>query len=77
MKILSRHVATLADFLRKSKLVSVLCGSHKNFNRQYKIKGRVNTFLNVQRHMSLPRADESYHFQENVIWWDSPFKGAN
>ncbi len=75
VKILSRQVATLADFLSKSKLVSVLCGSHKNFNRQYKIKGRVKNFVNVQRHMSLPRPNESYHFQANLVWWDSPFKG--
>jgi hypothetical protein len=25
--------------------------------------------------MSLPRPNESYHFQANLIWWDSPFKG--
>ncbi len=68
VKILSRHVATLADFLRKSKLVSVLCGSCKNFNRQYKIKERVKIFLNVQRHISLPRPNETYHFQANLIW---------
>ncbi len=24
--------------------------------------------------MSLPRPNESYHFQANLIWWDSPFK---
>jgi hypothetical protein len=24
--------------------------------------------------MSLPRPIESYHFQANLIWWDSPFK---
>jgi hypothetical protein len=41
VKILSQLVATLAGFLRKSKLVSVWCGSHKKFNRQNKIKGRV------------------------------------
>jgi hypothetical protein len=23
--------------------------------------------------MSLPRPNESYHFQANLIWWDSPF----
>jgi hypothetical protein len=23
--------------------------------------------------MSLPRPNESYHFQVNLIWWDSPF----
>ncbi len=63
MKILSRLVATLADFLRKKK----------NFNRQYKIKGRVTKCFKVQRHMSLPRPDESYYFRANLIWWDSPF----
>jgi hypothetical protein len=66
--------ATLADFLRKSKLVSVLCGSHKNFNRKYKIKGRVKKFLNVQRHMSLPRPYESYHFQANLSGETVPLK---
>ncbi len=71
VKILSRLVATLADFLRKSKLVSVLCGSHKNFNSH---KERVKKNFNAQRHMSLPRPNESYHFQANLIWWDSPFK---
>ncbi len=24
--------------------------------------------------MSLPRPNESYHFQANLIWLDSPFK---
>jgi hypothetical protein len=24
--------------------------------------------------MSLPRPNESYHFQANLIWWGSPFK---
>jgi hypothetical protein len=24
--------------------------------------------------MSLPRPNEPYHFQANLIWWDSPFK---
>jgi hypothetical protein len=24
--------------------------------------------------MSLSRPDEPYHFQANLIWWDSPFK---
>jgi hypothetical protein len=24
--------------------------------------------------MSLPRPTEPYHFQANLIWWDSPFK---
>ncbi len=27
--------------------------------------------------MSLPRPNESYHFQANLIWWDSPFKCWN
>jgi hypothetical protein len=27
--------------------------------------------------MSLPRPNESYHFQANLIWWDSPFKGIS
>ncbi len=26
--------------------------------------------------MSLPRPNESYHFQANLICWDSPFKGV-
>ncbi len=24
--------------------------------------------------MSLPRPNEPYKFQANIIWWDSPFK---
>jgi hypothetical protein len=41
---LVRVVATLTGFLKKSKLVSVECGLHKNFNSECKIKGRVNFF---------------------------------
>ncbi len=74
VKILSRLVATLTDFLRKGQLVCVLCRSHKNFNSQYKIKGRVKIFFNVQSHMSYPRPNEADHFQANLIWWDGPFK---
>ncbi len=45
-----------------------------NFEMSHKIKGRVKKILNVQRHMSLPRPNEPYHFQANLVWCDSPFK---
>jgi hypothetical protein len=52
VKILNRQVAILTGFLRKGVLVSVWCRSHKNLNRQYKIKERVRQIFKVQRHMS-------------------------
>ncbi len=39
-----------------------------------KLNGESNIFFHVQRHMSLLKPNESYHFQANLIWWDSPFK---
>jgi hypothetical protein len=68
VRILRRQVSTLADFVRKSELVSVLCGLHKKFKGLLKIKGSLLKFLKVQRLMSLPRPIRPYYFHADLIW---------
>ncbi len=58
MEITSRLASTFAIFQRKSELISVKCGSHKNFKGPLKIKRK---------------GIEPFHFQTDLIWWDGPF----
>ncbi len=67
-------VNTFASFLRKTKLVSVLCGSHKILKGLSKIQESLEIFFKVQCLSTPPRPIQTYHFQANLIWRDVPFK---
>jgi hypothetical protein len=47
VEILSWQVSTLVGFVRKSEMLRVECGPHKNFKCPLKIKERVKKFVKV------------------------------
>jgi hypothetical protein len=69
VNILSQLVATL--FLRKGKLVRIYCGSHKNCNSRYNMKGDQTIVSSPVSHVLAPGLLNLNHFQgkSNLVRW--------